>query len=94
MATDMRIMEQHVMFDIEFEAGGIVFYAFSDNENEIKEIKQAFSNISENEEQKLISVLKEMFYIKKPCGAIWRLTVAGREMMFYLNGYQIEVTTA
>ena len=90
----MKIMEQHTTVDIEFEAGGIMFYASSNEKSVINEIKQVFKNISDEEEQKLISVLKDMFYIKKPCGDVWKVLVNGKKLIFYLNGYQIEVTTA
>ena len=90
----MMIAWETATFTVAFEAGGIAFYSISENEADVDEIKNYFSCISVDEEKKLISMLTDMFYTKKPCGAIWRLTVAGREMMFYLNGYQIEVTTA
>lgn len=89
----MRIVDKFAVFDIAFEAGGIMFYASSTEREQIDYIEKAFNNISKEEEEKLISILKEMTLVGKPweCEKRWFVTADGKEFGLCYDAYQITV---
>ena len=87
----MKILKREGIYDIAFESGGIVFYAISNDDKKIDEIEQVFINISEQEEQELILLLTKIFNTRKPNDSKWGTLVAGKGVIFYLDGYNIMV---
>ena len=89
----MRIVDKVEIFDMVLEAGGIMFYVSSTEREQIDYIEKAFNNISKEEEEKMISILKEMSLIKKPweCEKRWLITVDGKEFALCYDAYQITV---
>lgn len=87
----MKIGQIKISYDVELELNGIPFYVSNWNKEEIEQILQLFYNITEEEEEQVISVLKKMFMVQKPCFDTWTVVINNRDVMFYLSGCSIMV---
>ena len=95
----MRIVSRKSRFETTFQNGEIFFFTTSDNIEDIETIEHAIENISKDEEEFFNTTLTKLYNIscdmtKLPYMDMLPVSANGERLLLYLNGYQIEVTTA